>query len=138
MPVGKGLLSGGMRRRGDVRAVVHAAVLPLLMLEIDAPHVPFQIGKEPGKALLVAPDVRAGRLAAAVGTLPAESVSIGDAKYYADVAQDGRLRGEAVEQPVGERAVVEGLVERSVFSRHLGKAVTASRITPAASGQRVA
>ena len=110
--VGERLLAGRMRRRGNAGAVVHAAVGPLLVLEVDPPHLLFQVGEEPGEALLVAPDVGAGRVAAAVGAFPAVDVAVGDAEHHADVADRGRLRRQAVEQPVGERAVVEGLAER--------------------------
>ena len=71
-----------------------------------------RVGEEPGKALLVAPNVRTRRLAAAVGAFPAVDVAVGDAEHHADVADRGRLRGDAVQQPVGKRAVVEGLAER--------------------------
>ena len=84
----------------------------LLILEVDPPHSSFEIGEEPGEALLVAPDVRAGRLAAAVRAFPAVGLAVGDLEHDADVANRGGLRRDAVEQPVGKRAVVERLAER--------------------------
>ena len=83
--------------RGQCGAVVYAAVGPLLVLEVDPPHPPFEIGEEPGEALLVAPDVRTGRLAAAVRAFPAVDVAVGHPKHHADVTNRGRLRRDAIQ-----------------------------------------
>ena len=72
-----------MRRRWDGGAVVDAAVRQLLMREIDPPHVPFQVGEEPGKALFEAPNVGTGGLAAAVGAFPAVCLPVGRAEHDA-------------------------------------------------------
>ncbi len=109
--VGERLLAGRSRRRGNVGAVVDPAVGPLLVVKVDPPHLFLEVGKEPGQSLLISPDVRAGGLAAAVGTFPAVDVAIGDPEDDADVPDDGGLGGQAVEQPVGQRAVVERLPE---------------------------
>ncbi len=109
--VAEGALSAGMRRRRQVGAVVDAAVRPLLPLVIDPAHVPLQLRKDVRQGLLIAPHMRAGGRAAAVGALPPVDVSVRDAEDHADVTDGGELRREAVQQPVWERAVVEGGAE---------------------------
>src|SRR5437764_5622689 len=108
MPVRKRMLAGGARRRGNIGSVVDTSIRVLLVLEVDPAHLLLLVGEDARQGLLIAPDVGAGGLAAAVRALPAEDVAIGDTENDADVARDSHLRGEGVEQPVGQRAVVEG------------------------------
>ena len=67
--------------------------------------------------------MRTSGLAAAVGTFPAIDVAVGDAEDDPDVPDDGGLGCKAVEQPVGERAVVEGLVEQLGLVAECGECV---------------
>src|ERR1035437_5248703 len=55
--------------------------------------------------------MRASRLTTAVRTLPAINVAIRDAEHHSEVPRDGRIGCHAIEQPVRQRTVVEGLAE---------------------------
>src|ERR1035437_6108534 len=55
--------------------------------------------------------MRAGRVTTAVRALPAIDVAVGDAEHHSNVPQDGRIGRHTIEQPVGQRAVVEGMAE---------------------------
>src|SRR2546423_2812851 len=93
--VDKWMLAGRIRRRRQIGAVVDPAVRLLLALVVDAPHVLLQIREEARKSLLIAPDVGAGRSAAAVRAFPAVDVAICDSEDDAGVTERGYLRGDA-------------------------------------------
>jgi hypothetical protein len=88
-----------------------AAVRTLLVREINAAHVSLQRREQAREALLITPDMRAGGITAAVRALPAIDVTVGNLEHHSNVAQDGRVRRNAIQQPVGQGAVVERLAE---------------------------
>lgn len=53
----------------------------------------------------------AGGIAATVGPFPAIHIAVGDAEDDANVAQDGDVGGDTVQQPMGQRAVIERAAE---------------------------
>src|SRR3984957_5017413 len=111
MAIREWILAGWMQGRWDFGAIVDAPVAALLMFEIDPPHLFFQARKKAGKALLISPHVRAGRIATSIGPFPSINVSIGDSENDPDMAENGGLGRETIQQPIGKRAVIKGLAE---------------------------
>ena len=71
-------------------------------------EIAFQFGKEPGHGVGVVPDVRAGAFAAA-DAFPALEPARGEAMRGRS-GQDRRVQQRAIEEPVGQRRIVPGVV----------------------------
>lgn len=71
-------------------------------------HAPLQFGKQPGNGLHVLPDVSAGAVAAA-DSFPAIETPVGETDTRHG-GQHGRVAHHSVQQPVGQSAVVPGVV----------------------------
>ena len=93
--------------------------------EIGAlPHVAFEIGKQAGHGVGIVPDVRAGALATA-GAFQTPEPSRGKA-VRGRTRQARRIEHRAVEEPVGRRGIIPGVVpgprlgvERNEMRRHM-------------------
>ena len=112
MAVDGGMFARRMMGRGKHGPIVDAAIGRLLIHEVDPPHSAFDVGEESGEALLIAPDVRAGRLAAAVRAFPTVGFAVGDLECHADVPRRAGLRRDAIQHPIRKRAVVERLAKQ--------------------------
>ena len=98
------------RQPGAFAAMVdHAAARVLGRAEVGPlAEIALQFGKEPGHGVGVVPDVRAGALAAA-DAFPAVEAAVGEA-VRGRRGQDRRVEQRAIEEPVGQRRIVPGVV----------------------------
>ena len=71
-------------------------------------EIALQFGKEPGHGLGVVPDVGAGAVAAA-DPFPAVEAAVGE-PVAGRRGQDRRVEHRAVQEPVGQRGIVPGVV----------------------------
>ncbi len=82
-------------------------------------EIAFQVGKQPGHGVGVMPDVRAGAFATA-DALPAPEAARREA-MRGRRGQDRRVQERAIEEPVGKRRIVPGVVPQAGLGMERGE-----------------